>query len=126
MYLIFSRATNVFGAYKEAKEIVERQLKGKTWDNTLLEAAKSSLIYEIIEEEKTIGSVVNLSLSTYFYGVDFKFNRSLLNTINKVTVDDLNRAGEKYVKFLFDPVQARTTIATDASKVGELAEDFKS
>lgn len=123
--MAFSRATNVFGAYKESKELVEQQLKLKNWDTTLLESAKSSLIYEIIEEEKNIGNVVNLSLLSYFQGVDFKFNRRLLGLIEKVTIDDLNRVGEKYMSSLFDPCKAKAAIATDSAKAEEIAEDFR-
>lgn len=125
MYLVFSRATNVFGAYKESKELVEQQLKSKKWDNTLLESAKSSLIFEIIEEEKNIGNVVSLSLSSYFQGVDYKFNRRLLGLIENVTVDDLNRVGEKYMSSLFDAAKAKGAIATDSAKAEEIAEDFR-
>lgn len=73
--LVFLKATNVVGAYKEAHDIISTQLKEKKWDNTLIESAKSSLIFEIIEEEKTIGNVVSLSLSSYFQQVDYKYNR---------------------------------------------------
>lgn len=75
IYLIFGRASNVIGAYEESKEIVDKQLTTKEWDNTLLESAKSSLVFSIIEEEKTIGSVVGLSLRSYFQGVDYTYNR---------------------------------------------------
>lgn len=125
LYLVFSRATNVFGAYKESKELVEHQLKTKKWDKTLLESAKSSLIFEIIEEEKNIGNVVSLSLSSYFQGVDYKFNRKLLGLIEKVTIDNLNRVGEKYMSALFDPTKATAAIATDSAKAAEIAEDFR-
>lgn len=125
MYLVFSRATNVFGAYKESKDLVEQQLKQKNWDATLLESAKSSLIYEIIGDEKNIGNVVSLSLASYFQGVDYQFNRRLLGLIEKVTVDDLNRMGEKYMSALFDPVKARAAIVTDSAKAEEIAEDFR-
>lgn len=73
--LVFLKATNVVGAYKEARDIIAAQLKERNWNNTLLESAKSSLIFEIIEEEKAIGNVVSLSLSSYFQQVDYKYNR---------------------------------------------------
>lgn len=75
LYLVFSRATNVVGAYKEAREIVLKQTSEKEWDNTLLESAMSSLVFEIIEQEKTIGNAVSLSLGSYFQGVDYTHNR---------------------------------------------------
>lgn len=74
-YLVFSKATNVVGAYKETKNILSKQLKDKEWDQTLIESAKSSIVYGTVEEEKTIGSVVSLSVSSYFEGVDYSFNR---------------------------------------------------
>lgn len=79
--LVFLKATNVVAAYKEAQDIVSTQLKDKKWDNTLIESAKSSLIFEIIEEEKTIGNVVSLSLSSYFQQVDYKYNRLDLSRV---------------------------------------------
>lgn len=75
LYLVFSRATNVVGAYKEAKEIISNQLKSEEWDSNLVESAKSSLIFELIEKEKTIGSVIGLSIVSYFQQVDFNYNR---------------------------------------------------
>lgn len=73
--LIFLKATNVVGAYKESQDIIAKQLHEQKWEKTLLESAKSSLLFEIIEEEKTIGNVVSLSLSSYFQQVDYKYNR---------------------------------------------------
>lgn len=142
LYLVFSRATNALGAYKETVDIVQKQIESKTWDNTLLEAAKSSLIFEIIEEEKTIGNVVDLSVTSYFQGVDYKHNRfvnvctfcvflyywrfrTLIHLINQVTIDDLNRIGDKYVAKLFDPQQVKTAVVTVPSKVNEIVEGFK-
>ncbi|XP_050309780.1 uncharacterized protein C05D11.1-like [Anthonomus grandis grandis] len=125
IYLIFGRATNVIGAYQESKEIIDKQLKNKEWDNTLLESARSSLIFTIIEEEKTVGSVVELSLRSYFQGVEYTYNRKILESLNKVTVDDLNRVGEKYIAPLFDPSKAKAALVIDPSKMTDACEGFK-
>ncbi|KAJ8921035.1 hypothetical protein NQ315_015831 [Exocentrus adspersus] len=125
LYLIYAKATNVVGAYKETKDIVDKQLKGDEWDEALLDSAKSSLIFEIIDEEKTIGNVVALSIFSYFQNVDYKFNRTLLQLINKVTIEDLNRVGQKYVAPLFDPSKIKTAVVTDPSKAQEIATGFK-
>lgn len=77
LYLVLAKATNVVGAYKEALDIVKKQLEEKIWDSALLESARSSLLFELIEEEKTIGSVVCLSLNSYFDGVDYNYKRYL-------------------------------------------------
>lgn len=75
LYLVFSKATNVVGAYKESKDILTKQLKDKEWDQNLLESAKSSIVFGIVEEEKTVGSIVSLSVTSYFEGVDYSYNR---------------------------------------------------
>lgn len=75
LYLVFSKATNVVGAYKEAKGIITKQVQDKDWDQTLLESAKSSIVYGIVEEEKTVGNIVALSVTSYFEGVDYSYNR---------------------------------------------------
>ncbi|XP_065172046.1 uncharacterized protein C05D11.1-like, partial [Atheta coriaria] len=56
LYLVFIKSTNVVGAYKESQDIVTQQLQEKKWDANLFESAKSSLIFELIDNEKTIGS----------------------------------------------------------------------
>mgnify|MGYP004729521145 CR=1 FL=1 len=81
IYLIFGRATNVVGAYEESKDILDKQLLKNEWDPTSLEAARSSLIFNIIEEEKTIGTAASLSLRSYFQGVDYTYNRFVYKII---------------------------------------------
>ncbi|ERL93539.1 uncharacterized protein C05D11.1 [Dendroctonus ponderosae] len=125
IYLIFAKATNVLGAYQESKEILDKQLSKNEWDETLLESAKSSLVFNIIEEQKTIESTVELSLRSYFQGVDYSYNKKLLESLNKVSVDDLNRVGAKYIAPLFDPKQAKVALITDPTKIADTAEGFK-
>lgn len=125
LYLVFSRATNVVAAFKEAQDIVTKQVTSGTWDQTLLESAKSSLIFEIIENEKSIGHVVEQSLVSYFKKVDYSYNRWLVSYIGKVTEADLNRVGEKYVSQLFEPAKTRTTIVCHPAKAEEIAAGFK-
>lgn len=125
LYLIFAKATNVLSAYQEAKEIVNKHVSTKEWDSTLLESAKSSLIFDIIEEEKTIGSVVGLSLRSYFDGVDYSYNRKLLEALEYVTTEDLNRVGDLYITSLFDPSKVKTALVTDPSKIPDTAAGFK-
>lgn len=54
----------------------EEKLTGEAvWEESLFDSAKSSLIFEIIEREKSIGDVVAQSLLSYFKQVDHDYNR---------------------------------------------------
>ncbi|VEN47404.1 unnamed protein product [Callosobruchus maculatus] len=125
LYLIYGKATNVVGAYKETKDIIQERLQSRQWDSTLLDSARSSIIFNIIDEEKTIGSVVSLSVISYFQGVDYQYNRRFLELTNKVTVEDLNRVGEKYIAPLFATNNVKTAVVADPAKIDEIASGFK-
>ncbi|KAF7269964.1 hypothetical protein GWI33_017052 [Rhynchophorus ferrugineus] len=125
IYLIFARATNVLGAYQETRDIVSKQLTTKEWDDTLIDSAKSSLIFDIIEEEQTIGNAVGLSLRSYFQGVDYTYNRKFLESLNYITIEDLNRVGDLYIAPLFEPSKVKTALITDPAKISDMAEGFK-
>ncbi|KAF6215152.1 hypothetical protein GE061_009903 [Apolygus lucorum] len=121
LYLTLYRASNVVGAYKEAKSVIEERLQDNaTWDQTLFEAAKSSLIYEIVHREKCIGDVVVQSLLSYFKKVDQDYNRTLVSLISKVQVADLGKIAQKYVAPMFDPMASKVTVVCHPSKVEEI------
>lgn len=48
-----------------------------------------------------------------------------MDIICSVTVDDLNRVGEKYLAPLFEAKDAKTSVVTDSAKVDEIAAGFK-
>ncbi|KAG8228414.1 hypothetical protein J437_LFUL003887 [Ladona fulva] len=126
LYLTLYRATNVIAAYREAKAIVEAQLMDNaTWEEALLESARSSLIFEVIEKEKTIRDVVSNSVESYFKGVGQDYIGRILRLIPKVTVDDLKRVGRTFVSPLFDPKLSVASIVCHSSKVEEISMGFK-
>merc|ERR1719443_504765 len=54
LFLTLYKATHPLKAYEEAKRIVMSHMEGEeSWDETLFESAKSSLIFELIEKEKS-------------------------------------------------------------------------
>ncbi|XP_055630740.1 uncharacterized protein C05D11.1-like [Toxorhynchites rutilus septentrionalis] len=124
LYFTLYRASNVVAAYKEAKSITEKQLQDKAeWDPTLLESARSSLIFEIIAREKSIGNVVVQSFLSSFKQVPTGYNKALVQQVGKVTEEDLARVGGKYVKQLFSP-EARTAIVCHPDKAADIAAAF--
>lgn len=51
--------------------------------------------------------------------------RSMLSQIAKVSVEDLNRVGDKYMKPLFDASKAVTAIICDSAKADEIKAGFE-
>ncbi|XP_072172090.1 uncharacterized protein C05D11.1-like [Diadema setosum] len=126
LYFQLFKCTHVVSAYRQAKEIVEGYLNGKTeFTSDQLEAAISSVLYEVIEREETVASTSNESLLNYFRGVGQSYNRELLKKISDVKVADLMRVGETYFRPLFDPSKAKCALCCQPSKVDEIREAFK-
>uniref|UniRef100_A0A182NNB5 Uncharacterized protein n=1 Tax=Anopheles dirus TaxID=7168 RepID=A0A182NNB5_9DIPT len=126
LYLTLYRASNVVAAYKEAVAIMEKQVnEDADWDATLLESARSSLIFEIIAREKSIERVVDSSVITGFKGVPVGYNQSLVRQVGKVTKEDLLRVGKRYVKHLFSTTDTCTAIVCHPDKATDIANAFK-
>lgn len=120
------KATNMHEAFKDAKQIVEAQVaEGSEFDVILLESAKSSLIFEIIEREKTVGDLVQQAMLNSFKGVAKDYNKNLVDQIATITVDDLRRVGEKYLKSMFTPGSAKIAIVCHPEKVDAVKTQFE-
>ncbi|XP_055534540.1 uncharacterized protein C05D11.1-like [Wyeomyia smithii] len=125
LYFTLYRASNVVAAYKEAKSITEKQLQENAkWDPTLLESARSSLIFEIIAREKSIGNVVTQSFLSSFKEVSAGYNQALVQQVGNVTEADLARVGNKYVGRLFSS-EAKTAIVCHPDKAADVAAAFR-
>ncbi|KAK3910629.1 hypothetical protein KUF71_020443 [Frankliniella fusca] len=126
LYLVLYRATNVVAAYKEARSILEGHLKdASSFEETLLESARSSLIFEIIHQERSVGQLVGQSILWYFKGVDQYYNSKLVKQIASVTAEDMARVAPKYVPPLFKSESSRLSVVVHTSKAAEVASEFK-
>ncbi|XP_013400143.1 uncharacterized protein C05D11.1 [Lingula anatina] len=126
LYFILSRAAQLSNAYKQAKIIVEEFLTGQTeFTEVDLETAKSSLIFEIIEEETSVSDTAFQSILSYYRGVEVDYNRQLLQDIAKVSIKDLQRVSKQYFSQLFDQTKSRCAVCCDSAKVEELQKEFK-
>lgn len=120
------KATNMYEAFKDAKQIVEAQAaEGSEFDSTLLDSAKSSLIFEIIEREKTVGDLVQQAMLNSFKGVSKDYNKNLVDQISTITVDDLRRVGEKYLKQMFKASTAKIAIVCHPERVDAVKTQFE-
>lgn len=120
------KASNMHEAFKDAKQIVETQVaEGSEFDVILLESARSSLIFEIIEREKTVGDLVLQAMLNSFKGVPKDYNKNLVDQIATITVDDLRLVGEKYLTSMFKPGNAKVAIVCHPEKVEAIKAQFE-
>ncbi|KAK7094598.1 uncharacterized protein C05D11.1-like [Littorina saxatilis] len=126
LYLLLAKSTHVVDAYKVGRKIVKEYLSGETeFSEVELESARSSLIFEIIEEEKTIWDAAQESILCYLRGVEHTHNKDMVKKVAKVTVADLKPVGKKYLAPLFDTTITRCVTCVNPSKVEEVTADFK-
>ncbi|XP_055692741.1 uncharacterized protein C05D11.1-like [Lutzomyia longipalpis] len=132
IYLTFYRSTNVMAAYKETKAIVERQIYGNDvdeesqsrWEPTLLESARSSLIFELIDREKSLGDIVSQCLLSSFKNISIDYNRMIVDKIGSITEEELSEVGQKYVESLFSS-KAKTAIVCHPDRSSDIAAAFE-
>jgi Zn-dependent M16 (insulinase) family peptidase len=127
LYFILAKSSHLVDAYKEAYKIVNDFLNGSTVFSELeLTACKSSLIFNIIEEEETPSHASVQSILSYLRGIEHGYNRKIIQMIPKVTVEDLQRIGPKYLAPLFDPARSKVAICCHPSKVEEICRELQS
>merc|ERR1711990_1075286 len=126
LYFALHKATHLAAAYKEAKDITESHLNGEEEiDETEFEAAKSSLIFEVIEEEKTVADAADQSIRYYFQGLPYTHSKELLSLISNVTIPDLLEVGNRLLLPVFDASQSRTAVVCHPTKVETLQNEFQ-
>lgn len=125
--IVFSlyRATNIYEAFKDAKVIMEAQLEESSeFDAALMESARSSLIFEIIEREKTVGDLEQQAMLNSFKGVPMEYNKILVDQVATVTIKDLRRVGEKYFSKMFKSENSKVVIVCHPDKVESVKTQF--
>ncbi|CAI8039021.1 Uncharacterized protein C05D11.1 [Geodia barretti] len=115
------RATQVLQAYIVARKILSDHVDGSVGlEEGQLEAAVSGVIYEEIEESKTVAAAANQALLHHLRRVSSSFSKDLLDKVSKVTIPDLQRVGKQYFSLLLEPTTTSTAICCNPSKVPEV------
>jgi len=111
-------------AFTVAKEIVCRHLDANVWKEEFLTSAKSSLIYEFIEGQKTPLALSSSSLCSYYRGVPESYTRDIIAKILTIQIQDLQPIYEKYLKPLFTE-DFICSLVVPQDKVVPLIESFQ-
>lgn len=126
IYFSLFKSTQLVEAFRQAKKLVDSLVDGSAeLSDVELESAKSSLIFEIIEEEKTPANASLESMLSYFRGIPHDYSRSIIQRIPGVTKEDVRRVGRKYLASLFDPTKSRVAICCHPKKVEEISSAFE-
>lgn len=126
LFFLLFKASHVAAAYKESQAIVSRHVNGsEEWKESLLESCRASLVYELIERERSIPRVAIESLLNHLRGMDMSYMKDLVTKVSRVSVEDLKRVAPKYLTDLFDPIKTRRSVVCHPSKVAEVTQSFK-
>lgn len=124
LYFTLAKSTNLVGAHNKALEIAKQHIfEEDQYEDSLLESAKSSLIFELIKREKSSADRSIVSLLAYIRKLDMDYNKELIKKAASVTKDDLKKAGT-YLWELFSSNELRSTVCCHPSKVPEIVEGF--
>lgn len=126
IFFILFKASHLVKAYEQAKEIMDGYLSGNVpFEAVQLESAISSVIFEVIEREESVAYASFENLLSQLRNVDKDYNKSLLEKLSKVTLEDLKKVGKKYLSRLFSMDQSNCAICCHPSKVTEIKDSFQ-
>ena len=95
-------------------ELAEQEIHG----------AKSAVISSLVEAAATVEQAAQMSLLECLRGVPPGFQHTLLASVDKVTLADVVRVLEGYIKPLFETTGTVVGITCNPSKVTEIAAEF--
>jgi Zn-dependent M16 (insulinase) family peptidase len=126
MYFVLSQSGSLVKAYIEAKQILQKYLEKKEqFEEVIVEAARSSVISEIIATEETIHMAASNRFTQTLRGSSENANRILLDRIAGVTIDDMMNVLEEYLSKLFDIQHGNMVIVSAPAKVKEIIQQFQ-
>lgn len=126
LQFMLCKSSHIVSAYKRAKAIVDDHISGKAgWDPVQLESCKSSLLFEMIDEQKTVTLASEQSLLSFYFDTDKKFKREFMDSITRVTEADLTRVGNEHMAALFDPGKSKCAVCVNPTRIDEIQQGFQ-
>ncbi|CAH2238074.1 jg18457 [Pararge aegeria aegeria] len=124
--LVFSlyRATNAVAAYTKAKNIVDEYLADHKFDEDLFASAKSTALFEVVENEKCVADVVTQSLINYIRQATETYNRDLVCAIAAVTEAEVHAAATRWLPRMFQTDTCKVAVVCHPTKVADMQAAF--
>lgn len=127
MRFLLYKSSQLVGAYNKTAEVVDKHLNNQTeFEPSLLESAKSSLIFDLVKREKSAAGKSMQSLLAYIRKLDIDYNRDFIKQVAKVDIDDMRRVGPIYLKPLFQDPERRVVVVCHPAKIPDISNGFES
>ncbi|KAL1951615.1 hypothetical protein VTO73DRAFT_764 [Trametes versicolor] len=120
------RSSNSMEAFKQAANVIKGLTDGSiALDETVLDAAKSSIVFGVAKSVSTPGRAALMSfINQGLKGVSQNFNVELLEKFQEITKDDVLAVLKQYFLPLFDSASSVAVIVTAPSKAEQVAQDL--
>eukprot|EP00002_Diphylleia_rotans_P030294 TRINITY_DN6211_c0_g2_i2.p1 TRINITY_DN6211_c0_g2~~TRINITY_DN6211_c0_g2_i2.p1 ORF type:complete len:914 (-),score=188.85 TRINITY_DN6211_c0_g2_i2:270-3011(-) len=126
IYFNLYRASHVLQAYSQAKKIVMEFAEGKrVLNKTEIGGAKSSVIFEILSQQETVGQAARYSMVNYFRKLPQNHDRELLARIKNIGAEDLLLSLKSFYLRLFDESTSVLAFCVNPSSVEKINEGFE-
>jgi Zn-dependent M16 (insulinase) family peptidase len=126
LYFVLYKSVSIPKAYQQSQNIIAKFIKREVeFEETGIDAAKSSSIFSIISREETAPAAAAYSLLNYLSSAPSDTNKRMLEKIQAVSLDDLHRVLNKHLAPLFDSTQTNISITTNPSNTDEIRDFFE-
>ncbi|TFK30528.1 cytoplasmic protein [Coprinopsis marcescibilis] len=121
------RSSNSSAAFAEAKKVIAGLVDGTIeFNQSTLDAAKSTIVYNVAKNVSTAGRAAAVSFTNQaLKGLPQTYQVDLLEQYQKVTRDDVLGALKKHILPLFDSETSVAVAVTAPSKADEIAESLR-
>uniref|UniRef100_A0A0N5ALS8 Mitochondrial presequence protease n=1 Tax=Syphacia muris TaxID=451379 RepID=A0A0N5ALS8_9BILA len=124
LLLSIYRSADLIQAYEHSKKIVLDTVAKGDFNMDEFEAAKRSLVSEIIEDEDTVKSACKQAILSQFRGTELDHNKSMCHKIWNMTVEEVLKYGALHLQDLFDEKKCSRAVVVNPVKIEEIKKAF--
>ncbi|KAI9139952.1 Metalloenzyme, LuxS/M16 peptidase-like protein [Paraphysoderma sedebokerense] len=121
------RSSDPLAAFTRAQSIIQEIQNGQVQlDESMIESAKSSFIFSLVNAEENAMKSGNMSfVNLELKRVEQFMNRKVLNEVKDITLSDLNRVLHTYLVPLFSASTSVLSVVCPPSKITEVKNGFE-